>query len=100
METVCPTLAWHVTWGKAIWFMVSACKGWKKKKSEIRPLGLFAVHVLNALSWDEAGKGYCMEFLCAGGHVLCKEALNVIPITHKTKQKALESQLRGLDFFS
>lgn len=56
-----------------------------KKKSEIRPLGLFAVHVLNALSWDEAGKGYCMEFLCAGGHVLCKEALNVIPITHKTK---------------
>lgn len=32
METVCPTLAWHVTWGKAIWFMVSAYKGWGKKK--------------------------------------------------------------------
>ena len=70
------------------------------KKSEIGPLGLFAVHVLNDLSWDEAAKSYCMEFLCAGGHVLCKEALNVIPITHKTKQKAPESQLRGLDFFS
>lgn len=37
METVCPTLAWHVTWGKAIWFMVSAYKGWGKKKVKSGP---------------------------------------------------------------
>lgn len=55
------------------------------------------MHVLNALLWDEAGKGYCMELLQTGGHMLRKEVLNVIPLILKTKGNIVPVKgVRGL----